>query len=103
MHNIGKSSTIIILMHRVYTKFGMDLRATPKRFYRGLFVASDGSKMVLYAADDINVAVRECTSALHLHMDGTFHANPNLKDSAQLFIIHAQVKNTVKQIKTYTV
>lgn len=82
--------------YSVYRKYGMDLRKVPKKFFRGLFLAEDGSELAWFAAEDINAGVWQ-QDEVHLHMDGTFAVVPKL-NASQLFIISAQFEGMVSYI-----
>lgn len=79
-------------------RLGYDYQKEPKLFYRGLITASDGSNIVWFASQGINEIVSQLDD-LFLHMDGTFKKAPRFAE--QLFIISAQVYETVCSILNY--
>lgn len=75
----------------MYAKYGMDYRKISRPFFRGQIMANDGSAIVWFASEDINISVRN--KELHLHMDGTFDVVPGMAE--QFFIISAQIQDMV--------
>lgn len=64
------------------------------RFYRGLHIAEDDSKILLFASKRIIMLARN-KGSINIQSDATFKTLPALRDAYQLFIVSLQVRRTV--------
>lgn len=76
----GKVHDLITFNYR----FGLDLRNN--NFYRGIYYAADGSKIIVFASERVLNFARTQDS-INIQSDGTFKTLPKLKDAHQIFIL----------------
>lgn len=72
----------------------LDLSEHPQPLFRGMHVAEDGSKIILFASERILNIARRYTE-IDIACDATFKISPKLDDVYQLFIVNYMTGRSV--------